>query len=86
MNRIIHHSPRMTAIPTDLLLAPDISIEAKAVAGILQALDEGDYGLRQLALCLNIPEEKILPVLRELTAIGVVTIEKEDGDLLLHVR
>lgn len=85
MNRIIHHSPRMTAVPTDLLLDPGLSIEAKAVAGILQALDAGYYDLESLALSINLPSEKILPVLTELKRFGLIVLEQDGGDFLLHV-
>lgn len=85
MNRIIHHSPRMTAVPTDLLLDPGLSIEAKAVAGILQALDAGYYDLESLALSINLSNEKILPVLTELKQLGLIVLEQDGGDFLLHV-
>lgn len=85
MNRIIHHSPRMTAVPTDLLLDPGLSIEAKAVAGILQALDAGYYDLESLSLSINLPNERVLPVLTELKQLGLIVLEQDDGDFLLHV-
>ena len=38
MNRIIHHSPRMTAVPTDLLLDPGlIRSRSKIEAAVLNA-------------------------------------------------
>ena len=85
MNRIIHHSPRMTAVPTDLLLDPGLSIEAKAVAGILQALDAGYYDLESLALSINLSNEKILPVLTELKQLGLIVLEQDGEVFLLHV-
>ena len=85
MNRIIHHSPRMTAVPTDLLLDPGLSLEAKAVAGILQALDAGYYNLESLSLSINLSNEKILPVLTELKQLGLIVPEQDGGDFLLHV-
>jgi len=85
MNRIIHHSPRMTAVPTDLLLDPGLSLEAKAVAGILQALDAGYYNLESLSLSINLSNEKILPVLTELKQLGLIVLEQDGGDFLLHV-
>ena len=85
MNRIIHHSPRMTAVPTDLLLDPGLSIEAKAVAGILQALDAGYYDLESLALSITLSDEKILPILTELKQLGLIVLEQDGGDFLLHV-
>ena len=85
MNRIIHHSPRMTAVPTDLLLDPGLSLDAKAVAGILQALDAGYYNLESLSLSINLSNEKILPVLTELKQLGLIVLEQDDGDFLLHV-
>ena len=85
MNRIIHHSPRMTAVPTDLLLDPGLSLEAKAVAGILQALDAGYYNLESLSLSINLSNEKILPVLTELKQLGPIVLEQDGGDFLLHI-
>ena len=85
MNRIIHHSPRMTAVPTDLLLDPGLSLEAKAVAGILQALDAGYYNLESLSLSINLSNEKILPVLTELKQLGLIVPEQDGGDFLLHI-
>jgi len=85
MNRIIHHSPRMTAVPTDLLLDPGLSLAAKAVAGILQALDAGYYNLESLSLSINLSNEKILPVLTELKQLGLIVLEQDGGDFLLHV-
>lgn len=85
MNRIIHHSPRMTAVPTDLLLDPGLSIEAKAVAGILQALDAGYYDLESLSLSINLSNEKILPVLTELKQLGLIVLEQDGEVFLLHV-
>ena len=47
MSNITFHRRHMTAVPTDLLLDPMISIEAKAFAGILQAIPTGNHDLQE---------------------------------------
>ena len=85
MSNINFHRRHMTAVPTDLLLDPTISIEAKAFAGILQAIPAGNHDLQEFAVLLNVPEEKIAPVLSELSEIGFLTIEKRDGIFHLNL-
>ena len=85
MSNITFHRRHMTAVPTDLLLNPTISIEAKAFAGILQAIPTGDHDLQELAVLLNVPDEKIVPVLSKLSEIGFLTIEERDGIFQLNL-
>ena len=85
MSNITFHRRRMTAVPTDLLLDPTISIEAKAFAGILQAIPAGNHDLQEFAVLLYVPEERIAPVLSELSEIGFLTIEKRDGIFHLNI-
>ena len=85
MNNITFHRRHMTAVPTDLLLDPTISIEAKAFAGILQAIPAGNHDLQEFAVLLNVPDEKIAPVLSELSEIGFLTIEKRDDIFHLNL-
>lgn len=54
MSNINFHRRHMTAVPTDLLLDPMISIEAKAFAGILQAIPTGNHDLQELAVLICI--------------------------------
>ena len=61
MSNITFHRHHMTAIPTDLLLNPTISIEAKAFAGILRAISEGSHRSEELAILLNVPEDRDRP-------------------------
>ena len=85
MSNITFHRRHMTAVPTDLLLDPMISIEAKAFAGILQAISTGNHDLQELAVLLNVPDEKIVPMLSELSEIGFLTIEERDGIFQLNL-
>lgn len=85
MSNITFHRRHMTVVPTDLLLNPTISIEAKAFAGILQAVSEGKHDLQELALLLNVPDEKIPSVLAELSEIGFLTIEECDDIFQLNL-
>jgi len=85
MSNITFHRRHMTAVPTDLLLDPTISIEAKAFAGILQAIPTGDHDLQELAVLLNVPDERIVPALSELSKIGFLTIEECDGIFHLNL-
>ena len=79
MGNITFHRRHMTAVPTKLLLDPMISIEAKAFAGILQAIPAGNHDLQELAVLLNVPDERIVPALSELSEIGFLTIKECDG-------
>ena len=85
MSNITFHRRHMTALPTDLLLDPTISIEAKAFAGILQAIPTGDHDLQELAALLNVPDERIVPALSELSEIGFLTIKEADGIFHLNL-
>ena len=45
----------------------------------------GDHDLQELAVLLNVPDEKIVPVLSELSEIGFLTIEERDGIFQLNL-
>ena len=85
MSNITFHRRHMTAVPTDLLLDPTISIEAKAFAGILQAIPAGNHDLQEFAVLLNVPEEKIFPALSELEELGFLSVEEHDGVFQLNI-
>ena len=85
MNNFTFHRKHMTALPTDLLLDPTISIEAKAFAGILRAISEGNHNTEELAILLNVPEEKIFPALSELEELGLLSVEEHDGVFQLNI-
>ena len=85
MSNITFHRRHMTAVPTDLLLDPMISIEVKAFAGILQAINAGLIVRQQLLILLNVPDERIVPALSELSEIGFLTIKECDGIFHLNL-
>ena len=85
MSNITFHRRHMTVLPTDLLLDPTISIEAKAFAGILRAISEGNHSSAELAILLNVPEEKIFPALSELKELGFLSVEEQDGIFQLNI-
>ncbi len=74
-----HNRTRMTAVPTELLQDTHLSVEAKGFAAILYAFDEG-FELSELACQLNMPEERIFDVLKELADTDYLQIQKEDND------
>ena len=74
-----HNRTRMTAVPAGLLQDMHLSVEAKGFAAILCAFDEG-FELSELASQLNMPEERIFDVLRELADTDYLQIQKEDND------
>ena len=81
-----HNRTRMTAIPTELLQDTHLSVEAKSFAAILYAFDEG-VELAELACQLNMPEERIFDVLKELADTDYLHIRKEgDDDFCLELR
>ena len=85
MNNFTFYRKHMTVVPTELLLDPAISIEAKAFAGILRAISEGNHSSEELAILLNVPEEKILPALSELKELGFLSVEERGGIFQLNL-
>ena len=71
-----HNRTHMTAVPTELLQDTHLSVEAKGFAAILYAFDEG-FELSELASQLNMPEERISDVLKELAVTDYLHIRKE---------
>ena len=81
-----YNRTRMTAAPTGLLQDTHLSVEAKGFAAILYAFDEG-LELSELPCQLNMPEERISDVLKELADTDYLQIQKEDNDeLCLELR
>ena len=81
-----YNRTRMTAVPTELLQDTHLSVEAKGFAAILYAFDEG-FELSELACQLNMPEERISDVLKELTVTDYLHIRKEgDDEFCLELR
>ncbi len=74
-----YNRTRMTAVPTELLQDTHLSVEAKGFAAILCAFDEG-FELSELACQLNMPEERIFDVLKDLADTDYLQIQKEDND------
>ena len=81
-----YNRTRMTAVPTGLLQDMHLSVEAKGFAAILYAFDEG-FELSELASQLNMPEERISDVLKELADTDYLQIRKEgDDEFCLELR
>ena len=81
-----YNRTRMTAVPTGLLQDTRLSVEAKGFAAILYAFDEG-FELSELASQLNMPEERISDVLKELAVMDYLHIRKEgDDEFCLELR
>ena len=81
-----HNRTRMTAVPTELLQDTHLSVEAKGFAAILYAFDEG-FELSELACQLNMSEERIFDVLKELDDTEYLRIRKEgDDEFCLELR
>ena len=78
---------RMTAVPTELLQDTCLSVEAKGFAAILYALGDEGVELSELVCQLNMPEERIFDVLKELDDTEYLRIRKEgDGEFCLELR
>ena len=81
-----HNRTHMTAVPTELLQDTHLSVEAKGFAAILYDFDEG-FELSELASQLNMPEERISDVLKELAVTDYLHIRKEgDDEFCLELR
>lgn len=83
---IYYNRTRMTAVPTELLQDTNLSVEAKGFAAILYAYDDG-FELSELVCQLNMPEERIFDVLKELADTDYLQIRKEgDDEFCLELR
>ena len=70
---------RRTPVPTDLLLNPHLSNDAKAAAAILYACDYSQWSLAEMAAELHTTEEKLSEVFSELNEWRYLDIHFEDG-------
>lgn len=70
---------RRTPVPTDLLLDPHLSNDAKAAAAILYACDDSQWSLAEMAVELHTTEEKLSEIYSVLNEWGYLDIHFEDG-------
>ena len=70
---------RRTPIPTDMLLNPHLSNDAKAAVAILSTYDESRWILAEMARELHTTEEKLSKIFSELNEWGYLDIHCEDG-------
>ena len=70
---------RRTPVPTDLLLNPHLSNDAKAAAAILYACDYSQWSLAEMAVGLHTTEEKLSEIFSVLNEWGYLDIHFEDG-------
>ena len=50
-----------------------------------KTIPTGDHDLQELAVLLNVPDERIVPALSELSEIGFLTIKEADGIFHLNL-
>ena len=70
---------RRTPVPTDLLLNPHLSNDAKAAAAILYACDYSQWSLAEMAVGLHTTEEKLSEIFSVLNEWEYLDIHFEDG-------
>ena len=70
---------RRTPVPTDLLLNPHLSNDAKAAAAILYACDDSQWSLAEMAVELHTTEEKLSEIFSVLNEWGYLEIHFDDG-------
>ena len=86
MNNFTYYRRRWAAIPLNLLLDPTVSLEAKAVAGILLAADQLSHStLSFISDPLNLSEAEVFSALTELEAYGIITMRDEDELIDIHI-
>jgi hypothetical protein len=81
-----YNHPHMTAVPTRLLLDPNLSAEAKLTGALLYTFEDGGLSAQELADVLGLPREKVAPVFAELTGNGYLEILEENGAFGLHLK
>ena len=79
MSNIIYHRRRWAAIPLDLLLNPNASLEAKALAGLIYAIDPGNHDLLDFTTPLNMTKVTFFTALSELKELGIISFNEADG-------
>ena len=70
---------RRTPVPTDLLLNPHLSNDAKAAAAILNNYDDSRWSLAEMAAKLHTTEEKLSEIFSVLNEWGYLEIHFDDG-------
>ena len=70
---------RRTPVPTDLLLNPHLSNDAKAAAAILYTRDNSRWSLSEMAAKLHTTEEKLSEIFSVLNEWGYLEIHFDDG-------
>ena len=70
---------RRTSVPTDLLLSPHLSNDAKSAAAILYTCDDSRWSLAEMAAELHTTEEKLSDIFLVLDEWGYLDIHFEDG-------
>ena len=70
---------RRTPIPTDMLLDPHLSNDAKITVAILYTCDESQWILAEMARELHMTEETLSKIFSELNEWGYLDIHYEDG-------
>ena len=70
---------RRTPVPTDLLLNPHLSNDAKAAAAILYTRDDSRWSLAEMAAKLHTTKEKLSEIFSVLNEWGYLEIHFDDG-------
>ena len=70
---------RRTSVPTDLLLNPHLSNDAKAAAAILYTCDDTRRSLAEMAAGLHTTEEQLSEIFSVLNEWGYLEIHFDDG-------
>ena len=78
MSNITYHR-RWAAIPLDLLLNPNASLEAKVLAGLIYAIDPGNHDLHDFTTPLNMTKSTFFTALSELKELGIISFNEADG-------
>lgn len=81
-----HNRTHMTAVPTRLLLDPNLSAEAKLTGALLYTFEDGGLSAQELTDVLSLPPEKVAPVFTELTGNGYLEIMVENGAFGLRLK
>ena len=79
MSNIIYHRRRWAAIPLDLLLNPNASLETKVLAGLIYAIDPGNHDLLDFTTPLNMTKSTFFTALSKLKEIGIISFNETDG-------
>ena len=75
----ITYRRRWAAIPLDLLLNPNASLEGKVLAGLIYAIDPGNHDLLDFTTPLNMTKSTFFTALLELKELGIISFNEADG-------